>query len=86
MNMKKNILIIKNLLVLCLSVMITGSSYGDMGGKDRDNPLIDIIVVELFTSQGCSSCLPADDILADLVQQDNILALSYSVDYWNYMG
>ncbi|MCF6216123.1 MAG: DUF1223 domain-containing protein [Emcibacter sp.] len=44
------------------------------------------IVVELFTSQGCSSCPPADEILAELSQQKNILALSYSVDYWNYLG
>ncbi len=51
--------------------------------KDVVEPLI---VVELFTSQGCSSCPPADEILAELSQQKNILALSYSVDYWNYLG
>ncbi len=44
------------------------------------------IVVELFTSQGCSSCPPADAHLADLAQRDDVLALSFHVDYWDYIG
>lgn len=43
-------------------------------------------VVELFTSQGCSSCPRADAELGRLVQEGDILALSYHVDYWNYLG
>jgi hypothetical protein len=47
-------------------------------------------VVELYTSEGCSSCPPADRWLSSLVaspQQDlNVLALSFHVDYWNYLG
>lgn len=43
-------------------------------------------VVELFTSQGCSSCPPADDMLKDLIRQGDVVALSYHVDYWNYLG
>jgi len=43
-------------------------------------------VVELFTSQGCSSCPPADAVLAGLADRDGVLALSYHVDYWNYLG
>jgi hypothetical protein len=43
-------------------------------------------VVELFTSQGCSSCPPADKLLAELAERPGIVALSYSVDYWNYLG
>jgi len=43
-------------------------------------------VVELFTSQGCSSCPPADEELAKLADRDDVLALSYHVDYWNYLG
>lgn len=43
-------------------------------------------VVELFTSQGCSSCPPADDILAQYAKSSDVLALSFHVDYWNYLG
>lgn len=44
------------------------------------------VVVELFTAQGCSSCPPADDMLADLADRDDLLALSWHVDYWDYLG
>ncbi len=43
-------------------------------------------VVELFTSEGCSSCPPADDILRGLAGQDNVMALSFHVTYWNRLG
>ncbi|KAB0266462.1 DUF1223 domain-containing protein [Microvirga brassicacearum] len=43
-------------------------------------------VLELFTSQGCSSCPPADAVLADLARQPGIVALSFPVDYWDYLG
>lgn len=45
-----------------------------------------LVVVELFTSQGCSSCPPADAYLGELAQRPGILALAYHVDYWNYIG
>ncbi|TAK46954.1 MAG: DUF1223 domain-containing protein [Xanthobacteraceae bacterium] len=43
-------------------------------------------VVELFTSQGCSSCPPADRLLGDLAADPSIVALSLPVDYWDYLG
>lgn len=43
-------------------------------------------VLELFTSQGCSSCPPADALLAELGKRPDLITLSYSVDYWNYLG
>jgi hypothetical protein len=43
-------------------------------------------VVELFTSQGCSSCPPADRVLAELAQEPNIITLSLPVDYWDRLG
>lgn len=42
--------------------------------------------VELFTSQGCSSCPPADANLIRLMDQIDVLALSFGVTYWNYLG
>lgn len=44
------------------------------------------VVVELFTSQGCSSCPGADVIFADLARQPDVLALALHVDYWDYIG
>ena len=43
-------------------------------------------VVELFTSQGCSSCPAADTLLGKLADRPNVLAMSFSVDYWDYLG
>ena len=43
-------------------------------------------VVELFTSQGCSSCPPADKIIGELAKDPSIIALSMPIDYWDYLG
>ena len=44
------------------------------------------IVVELFTSQGCSSCAASGDMVGALAAKPNVLALTFSVDYWDYLG
>jgi hypothetical protein len=43
-------------------------------------------VVELFTSQGCSSCPPADKLLGELAKDPSVIALSMPIDYWDYLG
>lgn len=43
-------------------------------------------VVELFTSQGCSSCPPADELLGELGKRPDLLVFSLPVDYWDYIG
>jgi hypothetical protein len=43
-------------------------------------------VIELFTSQGCSSCPPADKLLDELSHDPSVIALSLPVDYWDYLG
>jgi hypothetical protein len=45
-----------------------------------------LVVVELYTSQGCSSCPPADGYLAELVANPDVIALALHVDYWDYIG
>ena len=44
------------------------------------------VVIELFTSQGCNSCPPADQYLGELAKRPDVLALSWHVDYWDYIG
>ena len=47
-----------------------------------------VVVLELFTSQGCSSCPPADELLQKIKQSNrqNVYTIAYHVDYWNYIG
>jgi hypothetical protein len=45
-----------------------------------------VVVVELYTSQGCSSCPPADEFVAMLAANPQILPLALHVDYWDYIG
>lgn len=58
------------------------SSQPSSAGDQSSRP----VVVELFTSQGCSSCPPADALLNELSQRPDVVALSFHVSYWNYLG
>lgn len=44
------------------------------------------VVVELFTSQGCSSCPPADALLGELARRDGVIALGFHISYWDRLG
>ncbi len=56
--------------------------------EDTENKYDPIVVLELYTSQGCSSCPPADVLLNKVKNEysKEVYALSYHVDYWNYIG
>ena len=51
-----------------------------------ESPVTPRGVVELFTSQGCSSCPPADTVFSQIVEKGDVVALAYHVDYWDYLG
>ena len=70
---------LKLLTAACLLALGTGAAAAGDVGRPVD-------VVELFTSQGCSSCPLADALLGQLKDRDNVLALSFAVDYWDYLG
>lgn len=44
------------------------------------------VVLELFTSQGCNSCPPADELLGQLAGRSDVIALAYHIDYWDRLG
>lgn len=65
-----------------MSALALMGALGGTAAAAQDNK----IVVELYTSQGCSSCPPADDLLAQMVGRDDVIALALHVDYWDYLG
>jgi hypothetical protein len=70
------------IFALFASCSLLGASADDA----RSEPQQQMNVLELFTSQGCSSCPPADALLNDLAKRDDIVALSFPVSYWDYLG
>jgi hypothetical protein len=60
-----------------------GAALGQIAQAQDDAP---VTVLELFTSQGCSSCPPADALLGKMAKADGVLALTMPVTYWDYLG
>lgn len=71
------------ILRFLLLTMVAGLATGTACATEQKAPAG---VVELFTSQGCASCPPADAALQKLIQAGEVVGLSYHVDYWNYLG
>jgi hypothetical protein len=71
-----------SLVALALS-LVCGQAVAAEAGLSVETPAG---VVELFTSQGCNSCPPADRFFTELAGKDDIVALAYHVDYWDYLG
>lgn len=69
--------------LLALPLVLAASSLPIAAGEVRTHP---VAVLELFTSQGCSSCPEADALLTELSARPDIIPLAYHVDYWDYTG
>ena len=62
------------------------AAFAAPGFISRSHAATPPVLVELFTSQGCSSCPPADKLAGVLRQRNDVIAVSFNVDYWDYIG
>lgn len=69
-----------------LSGMKDRKDIAGAASKGINNENKNVAVLELFTSQGCSSCLPADRLAETYTTKDNVIVLSFHVDYWDKLG
>lgn len=72
--------------VLHLLGVVVAASLGFSAPATAEEPASPKVLVELYTSQGCSSCPAADSLLGDLAKREDVVALSLHVDYWDYLG
>jgi hypothetical protein len=68
------------LAVLLASAVLAGAATSAVAGESRP------ILVELYTSQGCASCPPADALLAKLAKRQGLIAISLPITYWDMLG
>src|SRR5215831_3918591 len=66
-------------VALALLCAVVGLTAPAMAAETR-------AVIELFTSQGCSSCPPADQLVGQLAKDPSLVAMSLPIDYWDYLG
>ena len=71
------------LCALALLVLASPGLSPSLAGEFREGPKA---VLELFTSQGCSSCPQADAMLEEMGKRPDVITLAYHVDYWDYIG
>jgi hypothetical protein len=69
-----------------VGAVILGSALSASAGKMTDQPASKVSVIELFTSQGCSSCPTADALFETYAKRPDVVALTFPVDYWDYLG
>ncbi len=69
--------------LLAAATVLFGLTAAAGAGETADRPRA---VIEFFTSQGCSSCPPADEVVAEFAARPDVVALAYHVDYWDYLG
>jgi hypothetical protein len=72
----------RKILVSAVAILGTAAAIWAAEADAGEQP----VLIELYTSQGCSSCPPADESLARIARRDDVVALSLHVDYWDYLG
>jgi hypothetical protein len=72
-------------LTFALGVFLTIFGFSGLFPSRAEN-IKGPVVAELFTSQSCSSCPPADKVLGELATDPNVIALGYHVTYWNHLS
>ena len=70
---------------LVVATLALAALFGP-GARAQEGTARPKAVVELFTSQGCTSCPPADEMLSEMAAAGEVVALAYHVDYWDYLG
>lgn len=69
-----------------LAAVAPPPAAGETNAPDDPPALRKPVVIELFTSQGCSSCPPADKLMGELAKEPGVFVLTLPVDYWDYVG
>ena len=75
----------RSILVACARTAMVVAACCNLGAGPFASSKINY-VIELFTSQGCSSCPPADQWLTSIARTPDVVAVSLHVDYWDYIG
>lgn len=71
-------------LVLLAVPLLPGAARAQLSMPDE--AFNSQVVLELYTSQGCAACPPADAMMAELAMREDVIALALHVDYWDYIG
>src|SRR5476651_2318953 len=80
--------------IVFVAVLIIATAFAAYAIRSKRKPVITpagngFVLIELFTSEGCSSCPPADELVARVQKEDKdkpVYILAYHVDYWNNLG
>lgn len=78
-------MLLRNAIFLGLSVLFVTSQYADGAECSAKSGAASVPLLELYTSEGCSSCPPADKWMSS-INTDKVTPLAFHVDYWNYIG
>src|ERR1700722_18084122 len=72
----------KSFIVTAVLLLSVGAAHPQSQSQSQPRPT----VIELYTSEGCSSCPPAEGLIGRLARRDDVIALSFHVDYWDSLG